>query len=56
VGYDRIFTPADFSEITAAGEELSPGAIDWDNARHRPDPIFADRSSPAPAMTSLAAG
>ena len=35
VGYDRSFTPADFSEITAAGEELFPGAIDWDSARYR---------------------
>lgn len=35
VGYDRSFTPSDFSEITAAGEELFPGAIDWDSARYR---------------------
>lgn len=35
VGYDRSFTPSDFSAITAAGEELFPGAIDWDNAHYR---------------------
>lgn len=35
VGYDRSSTPADFAGILAAGEELFPGVIDWDNAHHR---------------------
>jgi D-amino-acid dehydrogenase len=35
VGYDRSFTPTDYAGIIAAGEELFPGAIDWDSARYR---------------------
>ncbi|WP_193043195.1 D-amino acid dehydrogenase [Mycolicibacterium baixiangningiae] len=35
VGYDRSFTPADFAGILAAGEELFPGVVDWDNAHYR---------------------
>jgi D-amino-acid dehydrogenase len=35
VGYDRSFTPADYTGIIAAGEQLFPGAIDWDSARYR---------------------
>jgi D-amino-acid dehydrogenase len=35
VGYDRSSTPADYAGIIAAGEQLFPGAIDWDSARYR---------------------
>ncbi len=35
VGYDRSSTPADYAGILAAGDELFPGAIDWDSARYR---------------------
>jgi D-amino-acid dehydrogenase len=35
VGYDRSSTPADYAGIIAAGEQLFPGAIDWDTARYR---------------------
>ena len=35
VGYDRSSTPADYAGILAAGEQLFPGAIDWDSARYR---------------------
>ena len=35
VGYDRASTPADYSDIIDAGDELFPGAIDWDTARYR---------------------
>ena len=35
VGYDRSATPADYAGIINAGEELFPGAIDWDSARYR---------------------
>ena len=35
VGYDRSSTPSDYAGIIAAGEELFPGAIDWDTARYR---------------------
>lgn len=35
VGYDRSSTPADYAGIIAAGNELFPGAIDWDSARYR---------------------
>ncbi|BDY31340.1 D-amino acid dehydrogenase [Mycolicibacterium mageritense] len=35
VGYDRGFSAADFAGIVAAGDELFPGAIDWDSARYR---------------------
>ena len=35
VGYDRSSTPADYAGIIAAGDELFPGAIDWDTARYR---------------------
>jgi D-amino-acid dehydrogenase len=35
VGYDRSFTPADYAGIIEAGEQLFPGAIDWDSARYR---------------------
>ncbi|MBU3063944.1 D-amino acid dehydrogenase [Nocardia sp. NEAU-G5] len=35
VGYDRGSAPADYAGIVAAGNELFPGAIDWDTARYR---------------------
>jgi D-amino-acid dehydrogenase len=35
VGYDRSSAPADYADIIAAGNELFPGAIDWDTARYR---------------------
>jgi D-amino-acid dehydrogenase len=35
VGYDRSSTPADYAGIIDAGNELFPGAIDWDTARYR---------------------
>jgi D-amino-acid dehydrogenase len=35
VGYDRSSTPSDYAGIIAAGEQLFPGAIDWDTARYR---------------------
>jgi D-amino-acid dehydrogenase len=35
VGYDRSFSPSDYSEIIATGEQFFPGAIDWDTARYR---------------------
>jgi D-amino-acid dehydrogenase len=35
VGYDRSSTPADYAGIIDAGDELFPGAIDWDTARYR---------------------
>ena len=35
VGYDRSSTPADYAGIIEAGEQLFPGAIDWDSARYR---------------------
>jgi D-amino-acid dehydrogenase len=35
VGYDRSSTPKDYSGIISAGEQLFPGAIDWDSARYR---------------------
>jgi len=35
VGYDRSWTPADYAGIIGAGEQLFPGAIDWDSARFR---------------------
>ena len=35
VGYDRSSTPADYADIIDAGNELFPGAIDWDTARYR---------------------
>jgi D-amino-acid dehydrogenase len=35
VGYDRSSTPADYAGIIAAGDQLFPGAIDWDTARYR---------------------
>ncbi len=35
VGYDRSSTPSDYAGILAAGEQLFPGAIDWDSARYR---------------------
>ncbi len=35
VGYDRSSAPADYAGIIAAGDELFPGAIDWDTARYR---------------------
>jgi D-amino-acid dehydrogenase len=35
VGYDRSSTPADYNGIVEAGNELFPGAIDWDTARYR---------------------
>ena len=35
VGYDRSSTPADYAGIIDAGEQLFPGAIDWDTARYR---------------------
>lgn len=35
VGYDRSSTPSDYAGILAAGEQLFPGAIDWDGARYR---------------------
>ncbi len=35
VGYDRSSTPSDYAGIITAGEELFPGAIDWDSARYR---------------------
>ncbi len=35
VGYDRSSTPADYADIIDTGNELFPGAIDWDTARYR---------------------
>jgi D-amino-acid dehydrogenase len=35
VGYDRSSTPADYAGIIDAGDQLFPGAIDWDTARYR---------------------
>lgn len=35
VGYDRSSTPSDYAGIVDAGEQLFPGAIDWDTARYR---------------------
>lgn len=35
VGYDRSSTPADYAGIIEAGEQLFPGAIDWDSAHYR---------------------
>ena len=35
VGYDRRSTPADYADIIDTGNELFPGAIDWDTARYR---------------------
>jgi D-amino-acid dehydrogenase len=34
VGYDRSSTPADYADIIDTGNELFPGAIDWDTARY----------------------
>jgi D-amino-acid dehydrogenase len=35
VGYDRSSTPADYAGIIEAGNQLFPGAIDWDTAKYR---------------------
>ena len=35
VGYDRSSTPADYVKIIDAGNQLFPGAIDWDTVRRR---------------------
>lgn len=35
VGYDRSHSPADYAGIVDAGNELFPGAVDWDTARYR---------------------
>jgi D-amino-acid dehydrogenase len=35
VGYDRSSTPADYADIIDTGNQLFPGAIDWDIARYR---------------------
>lgn len=35
VGYDRSSTTSDYAGILGAGEQLFPGAIDWDGARYR---------------------
>lgn len=35
VGYDRSSIPSDYAGMIAAGEQLFPGAIDWDTARYR---------------------
>lgn len=35
VGYDRSSAPADYADIIQAGNDLFPGAIDWDTARYR---------------------
>jgi D-amino-acid dehydrogenase len=35
VGYDRSSTPADYADIIKTGDQLFPGAIDWDTARYR---------------------
>ncbi|MDT7767955.1 MAG: D-amino-acid dehydrogenase [Mycobacterium sp.] len=35
VGYDRSSTPADYADIIDTGDQLFPGAIDWDTARYR---------------------
>jgi D-amino-acid dehydrogenase len=35
VGYDRSHSPADYTGIIDAANELFPGALDWDTARYR---------------------
>jgi D-amino-acid dehydrogenase len=35
VGYDRSSTPSDYADIVETGDQLFPGAIDWDTARYR---------------------
>lgn len=35
VGYDRRHTPGSFDEIRRAGDELFPGALDWDRVEYR---------------------
>jgi D-amino-acid dehydrogenase len=35
VGYDRSSSSADYAGIIATGEQLFPGAIDWDSANYR---------------------
>ncbi|WP_082521147.1 D-amino acid dehydrogenase [Rhodococcus sp. Leaf278] len=34
-GYDKAHTPSNFAEIRAAGNELFPGALDWNSVEYR---------------------